>query len=118
MFHNYILTNYTTTIYDSFKKHPYLKIGAKNISAIFFILGSSDLGALHIKLNRDDKLISKGRKNIQTFEHFYMYVMYKYLFYLLYGNIFRIFFYLNAGTKMVLIFFFVLGLGTLARGFL
>lgn len=53
MFHNYI-TNYTTTIYDSFKKHPYLKIGAKNISAIFFILGSSDLGALHIKLNRDD----------------------------------------------------------------
>lgn len=28
------------------------------------------------------------------------------------------FFYLNAGTNMVLIFFFVLGLGTLDRGFL
>lgn len=66
-----------------------------------------------VKLKR---LISDHKK--QPFEHVFMistlYLSIKMKKLVKYTD----FFYLNAGTNMVLIFFFVLGLGTLDRGFL
>lgn len=66
------------------------------------------------------RLISDHKK--QPFEHVYSYIFIISTLYLTIKMkklvIYTDFFYLNAGTNMVLIFFFVLGLGTLDRGFL